>query len=469
MPSLPDLRRRDEHGRLTAGRSALAALGFPLRRSLERRAVILAAAAAAFVAVFVLRQTSTDAADAVELLYAVPIALIALELGLIAGMAAGLFAIALLSAWLTTAHVDIDFLGVVSRSVAFLAVGGLGGRFSDRMRDAQARHRFLLQSGLALAQHEVDDELGSILANLARKVTLPASVRVTLGGDPAVQVGSPAKSRWEETLPVQLRGVQYGTLDVGTPSPLAAEDRATLAILALQAAVAAENRELLERERERAVIRAQLELAQTDLAERSGQLRELMVRQEAERYQVSRELHDDAAQVLAAVLLGLKALERQLGSGPRPEKWQVLRGDIDATLQSLRSLAISLRPPVLRLGLEAALEDLGEHAAEHGVGRYEVRLSEADVIDPELETMVFRVVEEALESVGPADRLAVIGHDGRELVIEAEGTEAGGAPERLRILRARTEMAGGALTATPSSVRAVIPLGARLYAAPHAA
>ena len=59
-------------------------------------------------------------------------------------------------------------------------------------------------------------------------------------------------------------------------SALHAEDHATLAILALQAAGAAESRRLLESERERAVIRAELQEARGHLAERGGQLREVI-------------------------------------------------------------------------------------------------------------------------------------------------------------------------------------------------
>lgn len=58
---------------------------FPVRRWSERRVVVLAAAAGLFAAIFALRQTSTDGADATELLYVVPISLVALELGLLAG------------------------------------------------------------------------------------------------------------------------------------------------------------------------------------------------------------------------------------------------------------------------------------------------------------------------------------------------------------------------------------------------
>ena len=66
---------------------------FPIRRAVETRRVVLVAAVAMFVAVFVLRQTSSDAADVVALLAVVPIALVALESGLLVGVAAAVLAL----------------------------------------------------------------------------------------------------------------------------------------------------------------------------------------------------------------------------------------------------------------------------------------------------------------------------------------------------------------------------------------
>lgn len=84
------------------------------------------------------------------------------------------------------------------------------------------------------------------------------------------------------------------------------EDHATLAILALQAAGAAESRRLLESERERAVIRAELQEARGHLAERGGQLREVIQRQEAERHHVAYELREQSAQTLRVSVLPCK-------------------------------------------------------------------------------------------------------------------------------------------------------------------
>ena len=86
----------------------------PVRRWFERRWVILGAAAASFAAVAVAGEPG---------LYALPVMLAALELGLIGGIAAGAAAAAAAVAG-----------GEPAPAVAVLVVGAVAGRFSDQMR-----------------------------------------------------------------------------------------------------------------------------------------------------------------------------------------------------------------------------------------------------------------------------------------------------------------------------------------------
>jgi signal transduction histidine kinase len=161
--------------------------------------------------------------------------------------------------------------------------------------------------------------------------------------------------------------------------------------------------------------------------------------------------------VLAAVLLGLKALERDLDRGDEGQRWQELRGDIDSTLRSLRSLAMSLRPPVLRLGLQAALEDLGERARARGLGEVEIAVRDATNLSSEIQTMIYRVVEEALASVGAARRASVRAQ-GHQLVLELNDPQHEITSDQLSVLKARVELVEGKLTATATRLRVTIPL-----------
>lgn len=420
---------------------------------------MLSTAVVGFALIFALRQAISGEVETVGLLYVVPVSLVALELGATAGIIAAALALGLVGVWSLDSGVDLSLLGFVTRGVAYALVGMLGGLFGARMRAVQNRQFLLLESGLRLAHLDNGHELTALLAKQALELVPSSWVRAELSDGPVSEAGSPKGSGVEERIPIEVRSTRYGTLSVRRSRPSGGEDLATLEILALQAAVAAENWRLLASERERVIIRAELQDARVHLADRGGQLRELMARQEAERHHLAYELNEQAAQSLAAVLLGLAALERQLGAGPATPRLGELRSDIDSTLRSLRSLAVSLRPPALQLGLRTALERLAEAAPVRGFGEMEVALEDSGRLTQEVETMVYRVVEEALAAVGAARKVSVRASTGAtELLIHIEEPQRAISHERLAVLRARLELIGGTLTAAPSELRAVIPL-----------
>jgi signal transduction histidine kinase len=240
---------------------------------------------------------------------------------------------------------------------------------------------------------------------------------------------------------------------------LSRDERATLQILALQAAVAVENARLLEAERERAALQAALRVAQADVAERRRQLRETLARQEVEHDHLAHQLHEEAAQTLAGVLFSLAALERELESAQAGPRLRELRTDIDATLQSLRTLAVSLRPPSLALGLQAALVQLLEDHAGHAVENVAIDLDQLTAPDPEIETTVYRIVQEILAAAGRARSLAVHAHRD-QLTIAIDGIPDAVAPGGLQLPRARIELAGGTLSAARHHLWARIPIPA---------
>ena len=160
-------------------------------------------------------------------------------------LGAACLALALVGVWALGTDADISALGVVVRALAFLAVGGGRGRFGDRMRDAHRRQFLLLKSGLTLAHLDVGDDLPATVAFQARELLSSRGARVELVDGPGRRGGPTGRDRPEEALPIEVRGVRYGTLAVNSPRRTSLEDHAMLAILALQAAVAAENRRLL--------------------------------------------------------------------------------------------------------------------------------------------------------------------------------------------------------------------------------
>ena len=427
----------------------------PTRGWMERRPIVVLAGAFMFVIAFLLGRVDPNAADGVALLYVVPIGLLALEFGL---LGSGLACVLAFGLWSLDAHTDVDAMGSLSLGFGYLALGVIAGWFGARMRDGQARQRLLLQSGLKLAHLRAGDDLAAVLGQEARKLCpsrcVQAALSETAHSGLGPVVGGPAEVR----IPVTLRGTGYGELTIGRSAALSADDRATLEILALQAAVAAENRNLLEGERERAVVRAELERARVSLDERADQLRDLFDRQEAERDHIAHELREEAAQTLAAVLWALGALGRELTTAATADMVGELQSDIGSTLQSLRALAAELRPP-LELGLPAALEGLTDPSRPTRFTDVAITLPTARRLDPEVEAIVYRVAEEALAAAGGADRLAVgTRAPGNELTVTVEGAQRMIAPDRLAPIRARVELIGGTVMSTESAFVAVIPL-----------
>jgi signal transduction histidine kinase len=437
--------------------AADAAPSLVVRGWIESRIVVLGAAVGSFATIFALRQSSGDAADTISLLYVIPISLVALELGLTAGVVAAAFALVLVDVSALTPHAALGALGVGTRGAAYLAVGAVTGRFSDRMRDIQRRQSLLLESGLGLVNLTHAEDLSAMLARDAHTLVNAFGARVELIGRAPVESGvleGPA-----ERVPIQARGIRYGTLDVAASHPISPEDRVMLGILTLQAALSAENQRLLDDVRERAMLRGELQDARSHLAERGDQLRELMASHEAERHHVADELHEQAAQTLAGVLLGLRAIERELESDLAAPKLGALRSNVDSTLRTLRSLAVSLRPPVLQLGLKAALDALAAETSDQGSTEITVALEGISDLSPDAETILYRIVEEALDAAGGAGSITVTAEPASgELVIALDGGKHPIPHERLAILSARLELLHGTLTATTNKLRAVIRL-----------
>lgn len=133
-------------------------------------------------------------------------------------------------------------------------------------------------------------------------------------------------------------------------------------------------------------------------------LRELSQRvlttQEEERRRIARELHDDPAQSLTALLVLLKMLQDR-----QPQvNGKLLRELIEltsGTLETLRAIAQELRPPALDdLGLPAALEGLASHYRQRFNLPVQVTVrGQRQRLDAETELALYRIAQEALTNV----------------------------------------------------------------------
>jgi two-component sensor histidine kinase len=95
-----------------------------------------------------------------------------------------------------------------------------------------------------------------------------------------------------------------------------------------------------------------------------------------------------------------RAKQRMLGNPAAVARVEHAQAALSAEVQGLRELMASLRPPTLdEVGLEAALRDhVGAFARRSGVS-CSVRVDLAGRLDGELETVVYRVTQEALLNV----------------------------------------------------------------------
>jgi PAS domain S-box-containing protein len=139
--------------------------------------------------------------------------------------------------------------------------------------------------------------------------------------------------------------------------------------------------------------------AEESLRAVSGQLLHL---QDEERRRIARELHDSAGQTLAALSMNLMPLEAGDGLPPRAAK--AIKDSLDLVTglsRELRTISHLLHPPLLdEVGLSSALRSFLEGFEERSKIRVTLEISEDfGRLPRELETAIFRIVQEALTNV----------------------------------------------------------------------
>jgi signal transduction histidine kinase len=137
--------------------------------------------------------------------------------------------------------------------------------------------------------------------------------------------------------------------------------------------------------------------------ERGYLLEKTITAQEEERKRIARELHDDFAQTLTALTIGLETALQTLPPEIAPLREQLARVQdlTTTTLGQTHRWIQDLRPrmlddlglvPAIRWYAETRLEAIGVQV-QLEVSRFKGRLS------PELETTLFRVIQEAINNV----------------------------------------------------------------------
>jgi signal transduction histidine kinase len=215
-----------------------------------------------------------------------------------------------------------------------------------------------------------------------------------------------------------------------------------------------------------------------DLSERVDRdtMRRVIEGQELERRRLARELHDETGQALTSILLGLKSIRSANGPQAAVQAEEEVRGLVVQALQEVRRLAVELRPKALDdFGLLPALERLAETSGERAGLEIHVQANLPAVRLPgELETVLYRLVQEALTNVlkhAEAQTVsilltlqdgsvsAMIEDDGRGFTVGETREDALG----LLGMQERLSFLGGELTiesapGAGTTVRALLPL-----------
>jgi len=207
--------------------------------------------------------------------------------------------------------------------------------------------------------------------------------------------------------------------------------------------------------------------------------------QEDERKRISRELHDDIAQVLTAISFHLAVLRKEAASNGKSLRTKIVHTQrlVEKSVDIVHQCASQLRPPALDgLGLVPALRSyVKDFAKRTGLAVHFTRFTRdrTELLDGDKRTVLYRVVQEALINVAKhaqAGHVAVsirklrgfirmeVQDDGKSFevpgVLSAERNKGLG----LLGMRERVEMVGGRFTVESSpgkgtTIRAEIPFG----------
>ncbi len=139
---------------------------------------------------------------------------------------------------------------------------------------------------------------------------------------------------------------------------------------------------------------------------RTDELRRLSIRlmtmQDEERRRLARDLHDGLGQELAVAKMVLDKMTMQKSAAPPQETWSQASSIIDNAIQQVRTMSHLLHPPLLdEVGLLSALSWYVEGLTKRsGIETsLDVQCGDFPRLWAEVETAVFRIVQEALTNV----------------------------------------------------------------------
>jgi PAS domain S-box-containing protein len=190
-------------------------------------------------------------------------------------------------------------------------------------------------------------------------------------------------------------------------------------------------------------------------------LNDVLSAQEEERRRIARELHDDTAQTLTSLLVGLRSVEEARDLSQAQGAASTLRGLVSAALNGVQRIAWGLRPSVLDdLGLDEALVRLTAEVNRASAFVIDLNVSGPRVprLPEAIEIALYRVTQEALTNVSKhasAKAVSVLVHRDAtvvRLVVEDDGHgfDIDATPSATQMglvgMRERAHLVGGSMT-----------------------
>jgi signal transduction histidine kinase len=342
------------------------------------------------------------------------------------------------------------------------------------------RGRALIEARDVLILLLEDDDL--VVAAGAGRVTVSHQVRVPLADSTAGEVLAQGRSRRITDAPRELRipAQRLGLEEAATALlvPLAYR-KVSLGVLAAFDRI--EGNEPFTRDDEQ-LLEAFAAQAATAVATaktvESDRLRRSLAAAESERRRWARELHDETLQALGGLRVLLSSAARLDDTDAMRDAMRNAVEELAADIQSLRSMIAELRPPALdELGLAPALTSLAQRTSTTtGLEVHtDVQIPEGRPLTSDLETTVYRIVQESLTNVAKHARASrvdlAVRCTGRELQIAVSDDGIGFDPEAERDggfglagMRERVDLIGGELSVergprAGTVVSARLPLG----------
>jgi PAS domain S-box-containing protein len=199
---------------------------------------------------------------------------------------------------------------------------------------------------------------------------------------------------------------------IGVFSDITARQQAETALLQLSreldARVGERTAELTEANRRLTQEVAERKRAEAELQESREQLRKLAEHletvKEDERKRIARDIHDELGQNLLALRIDVSMLSARTGERHvrLHSRVEAVLENVDTTIRNVRGIMNELRPAVLDLGLQAALEwQAGEFRKRSGLACTLALPAERvfAAIKPDMEIVLFRALQEALSNV----------------------------------------------------------------------